>query len=101
MNNNNNVDSEIHLLKKDTQELRTSIFEIKTDIAVIKEKNNTMNDKINSIETGFDKLVCTVDDMREESSSQHKAMIKAIVAAGATLGAALLSAVALVITASL
>lgn len=97
----NSLDSELHTLKKETQELRNNIFEIKTDIAVIKERNNTMNEKVGSIEKGFDKLVGTVDDMREESHLQHRVMIKAIVAAAATLGAAFLSAMAIVIAASM
>ena len=85
-------------LKDQANEFQKNIHEIKVDVAIIKEKYNHMNDRVLKIDENFSELVHTVTTMRSESTEQHKSMIKALVAASATISASVIGAVGLIVS---
>lgn len=91
-------ETEIVELKEQANEFQRDIHEIKIDVAIIKEKYNFMTDRMSKIDNNFSELVDTFEDMRKDNAEQHQAMIKALIAASATIGASFIGAVALIIS---
>lgn len=89
---------EIIELKDQASEFQKNIHEIKLDVAIIKEKYNHMNERVLKIDENFSELVQTVENMRFENVDQHKSMMKALIAAAATISASFIGAVGLIIS---
>jgi hypothetical protein len=85
-------------LKDQASEFQKNIHDIKVDVAIIKEKYNHMNDRVLKIDENFSELVSTVYTMRNENTEQHKSMIKALIAASATISASFIGAIGLIIS---
>lgn len=89
---------EIIELKDQANEFQRNIHEIKVDVAIIKEKYNHMNERVLKIDENFSELVHTVEEMRSDNNEQHKSMVKALIAAAATISASFIGAVGLIIS---
>jgi len=92
---------EITELREQANEFNRSIYEIKTDVAIIKEKYNHMNEKILNLDKNFIELVSIVENMRKESNDHHKAISKAMIASSATVLASFIGAIAVILSAML
>jgi len=96
---NTEIETKIEKLEEQNGEFRDAIGCIRTDLAVIKEKYDSMNDKIVMIDQNFLKLIQTVSDLRRENNDQHKSMVKTLMTGVITITASVIAAMAAIVSA--
>lgn len=101
MSDNQIIEEKIEKLEEENNEFRDAINCIRTDLAVIKEKYQSMSDKIVLIDDNFLKLVQTVESLRRENNNQHKAMIKTLLTGVIAISTSVIGAMAVLIAAVL
>jgi predicted nuclease with TOPRIM domain len=95
------IDKKIEKLEEENEEFRDAIGCIKTDLAVIKEKYQSMNDKISIIDDNFNRVIQAMETLRTENNNQHKAMIKTLIAGTVTLATSIIGAISVIVAAIL
>jgi archaellum component FlaC len=95
------IDKKIEKLEEQSEEFRDAIGCIKTDLAVIKEKYQSMSDKISIIDDNFHRVIQMMENLRTENNNQHKAMIKTLIVGTITLATSIIGAISVIIAALL